>query len=216
MGALGHGDVKSYFVPKRVRFFDDNNLKVKSVAAGISHTCVLCDDGNVYAWGQGLYGVLGHGSNQPSLVPKMIEEFQILRTEAAEEGITLTIKKLSAADEYSGVVTSDGNLYTWGKNDRGQMGVGAGIGIDLVESENLPTEIDFSQALPEDAQEPVFIKDFSTGMSTMLAIDSENRIFKTGLKIDYSPSQIIFDEELLPKDSEKILACTERQYIVYD
>jgi hypothetical protein len=30
------------------------------------------------------------------------------------------------------------------------MGVGSGIGIDLVESENVPKEIDFKQALPVD------------------------------------------------------------------
>jgi alpha-tubulin suppressor-like RCC1 family protein len=44
----------------------------------------------------------------------------------------------------------DGTFYVWGKNDRGQMGVGSGIGIDLVESENVPKEIDFKQALPSD------------------------------------------------------------------
>jgi len=119
VGALGHGDVKSNFAPKKVTFFAENNLKVLKVAAGINHTVVLCDDENIYSWGQGLYGVLGHGSNRPSLIPKMVEEFSILRTEAAEEGISLKVVKLSAADEYTGVLTSDGQLYTWGKNDRG-------------------------------------------------------------------------------------------------
>jgi len=30
----------------------------------------------------------------------------------------------------------DGTLFVWGKNDKGQLGVGSGIGIDMVESEN--------------------------------------------------------------------------------
>jgi len=34
-------------------------------------------------------------------------------------------------------------LYTWGKNDRGQMGVGDGFGMDMVDSESIPKEIDF-------------------------------------------------------------------------
>jgi len=34
-------------------------------------------------------------------------------------------------------------LLVWGKNDRGQMGVGAGLGIDLVECEVTPKEVDF-------------------------------------------------------------------------
>ena len=67
----------------------------------------------------------------------------------------------------------DGTFYVWGKNDRGQMGVGSGIGIDLVESENVPKEIDFKQALPSDQQsEPVIITDFTAGMNTMLLRDS--------------------------------------------
>ena len=44
----------------------------------------------------------------------------------------------------------------------------------------------------------------------MLAIDTENRIYKTGLKIDFQPKMINFNEDLLPKEAEKILACTER------
>ena len=35
----------------------------------------------------------------------------------------------------------DGSMWVWGKNDRGQMGVGSGIGIDMVESESVPREV---------------------------------------------------------------------------
>ena len=35
----------------------------------------------------------------------------------------------------------DGSLYVWGKNDRGQMGVGTGVGIDMIESESSPVEV---------------------------------------------------------------------------
>jgi len=36
----------------------------------------------------------------------------------------------------------DGSLQMWGKNDRGQMGVGSGVGIDMIESENTPKEVE--------------------------------------------------------------------------
>lgn len=64
IGALGHGDVAPYFHPKKVRFFEDNGLKATQIAAGNYHTVALCDDGNLYAWGVGLYGVLGNASNK--------------------------------------------------------------------------------------------------------------------------------------------------------
>ena len=48
------------------------------------------------------------------------------------------IIKMDSADEFSVIKLADGSVYSWGKNDRGQMGTGAGIGIDMIECENLP------------------------------------------------------------------------------
>lgn len=53
-----------------------------------------------------------------------------------------SITQMTSADEFSVIQVEDGSLYAWGKNDRGQMGTGAGIGIDMVECENIPTIID--------------------------------------------------------------------------
>ena len=50
---------------------------------------------------------------------------------------------MHAADDYTAVILNDGQLLVWGKNDRGQMGVGSGMGIDMVESEATPTTVDF-------------------------------------------------------------------------
>lgn len=143
IGALGHGDVAPYFHPKRVAFFDKNGLKATQIAAGNYHSVALCDDGNLYAWGVGLYGVLGNGSNQQALVPKVVDEFAYMFDDAKEEGLSLSIKKVSAADDYTATIMSDGQLLVWGKNDRGQMGVGAGVGVDLVESETIPIAVNF-------------------------------------------------------------------------
>mmetsp|Transcript_15010 Transcript_15010/g.20378 ORF Transcript_15010/g.20378 Transcript_15010/m.20378 type:complete len:256 (-) Transcript_15010:690-1457(-) len=76
IGALGHGDVEPCFVPRKVAFFEENGLKVTQIAAGNYHCAAVCDDGNLYTWGRGLYGVLGNGSNSESLVPCLNEDFQ--------------------------------------------------------------------------------------------------------------------------------------------
>lgn len=53
-------------------------------------------------------------------------------------------------------------------------------------------------------------------MNTMMMIDTENRLYKTGLKIDYDPSLIKFDSNILNENSIKKLACGERHYCVLD
>jgi hypothetical protein len=53
-------------------------------------------------------------------------------------------------------------------------------------------------------------------MNTMMMIDTENRIYKTGLKIDYDPTCINFDEEMLGSGAIKKLFCGEKHYVVLD
>lgn len=143
-----------------------------------------------------------------------------MKAESEEAGDEFNITKISAADDFSAAITKDGRLYAWGKNDKGQLGVGSGCGIDIIESENIPKEIDFSRAdshMKEKLSEsPVIIKDVTTGMNTMMAIDTDDNVYKTGLKIDYDPSLIKFDKNMLTNDASKKLACGERHYVVLD
>lgn len=78
---------------------------------------------------------------------------------------------------------NDGTLYVWGKNDRGQLGTGSGIGIDMVESENVPTPIN----VLDKNEQPHLVKDFHPGQNTMIIRDDEDNIYKVGLKLDYQP-----------------------------
>jgi hypothetical protein len=93
----------------------------------------------------------------------------------------------------------------WGKNDRGQLGVGSGIGIDMVESENVP--------LPVILEGGNKIKDFNPGQNTMMIIDDENYPYKTGLKLDYSPKKLKFFDDF-PKDDIIQVACGRKHYVI--
>lgn len=135
VGALGHGDKKHHFQPKKVEFFSKNNIKVDYISAGLYHTNACVENGNLYSWGRGLYGVLGNASNQYSLEPMLNDEISTLIEEDPENRV---IERVDSADEYTGILFKNDQLFVWGKNDRGQLGVGSGIGIDMVESENVP------------------------------------------------------------------------------
>lgn len=204
VGALGHGDKKHHFHPKKVEFFEKNNIKVKKITAGMYHTVALTTTGDLYSWGRGLYGVLGNSSNQYSMEPELNDELSTLRKEDPEGK---EIMKLDSADEYTGVLMRDGSLYVWGKNDRGQLGVGSGIGIDMVESESTPIQIGVEGAK---------VKDFHAGMNTMLIQDENDNIFKTGLKLDYSPKKVTLPEEFTGENKIEGMTCGRAHYVLWN
>ena len=71
-GRLGHGDQQDQLLPKKIEAFAGR--RVVAVSAGGHHSIAVSADGDVFTWGKGEDGCLGHGedlSNQ--LLPKKIE-----------------------------------------------------------------------------------------------------------------------------------------------
>lgn len=162
VGALGHGDKKPTFYPKKVQFFADHGIKIKSISSGMYHCNALTAEGDLYTWGRGLYGVLGNASNQHALTPILNEDIAEMK-----ETYGLTIETMDSADEYSVIKMNDGSLYAWGKNDKGQMGVPTGMGMDMIECENQPTSVEI-----RDFNDEVKMgKRFSIGQNTMIIQD---------------------------------------------
>lgn len=208
VGALGHGDVEAQFTPKKVAYFEENGIKIKKISCGLYHCNALAEDNTLYNWGRGLYGVLGNGSNSPTLVPKLNDSMEAIRSEI--EDFENNIEQMDSASEYTVVRMSDGSLNAWGKNDRGQMGTTPGIGIDMVESENVPTMID----LKDENGTPKSAKDFAVGQYTMLVQDEDNQLYQTGLRWHYEPKKLSFGEDVLDVNDVKLLACGKRNYTI--
>ena len=111
---------------------------------------------------------------------------------------------------------NDGQLLVWGKNDFGQLGIGSGIGIDLVESENIPREVDLDSVMsPAEQADPVDVINVSTGSRTMMALDKKQRLFQTGLKIDWSPKHVQLNQDRIEGKIEQ-LACGHNHYAFFD
>ena len=58
-GQLGRGNVTNEDSVNQVTSL--NGVKIIDVACGDAHTCALSLDGDVYTWGAGQVGQLGHG-----------------------------------------------------------------------------------------------------------------------------------------------------------
>ena len=145
-GLLGTGDAIPTLSPVLVRTGGTpmEGKKIVQISAGGAHSMALDSEGNIYAWGWGGEGQLGNGENNNSNVPILVKK----------EGTGLegkTIKKVMAGGMFSMVLTSDGSLYSWGKNNYGQIGDGTTNNYNLavaVKTEGTPmagkTVVDFS------------------------------------------------------------------------
>ena len=100
-GRLGHGDEENQLTPKLIEALQD--VKVVVVEAGVSHSIAVTDDGQVYSWGCGKTGELGHRNMLDQFTPKRIEALQGLRVVGAKAG-----------HQRSLAVTATGKVYSWG------------------------------------------------------------------------------------------------------
>jgi len=87
---------------------------VIAVSAGGSFSLALCSDGTVAAWGSGAAGQLGNNITVSSYVPVSVSTAGVLSGK--------TVVKISAGDNHSVAVCSDGLAVSWGSNDWGQLG----------------------------------------------------------------------------------------------
>ena len=89
----------------------DGEARVK-VAVGENHVLVLDEGGEVWSIGSNANGQLGLGESI-----SYTNELQHIKT-------LHNIVSIKAKGNYSMALDSDGNMWTWGVNDRGQLGVG--------------------------------------------------------------------------------------------
>ena len=82
----------------------------KQVSAGGSHTAAIKTDGTLWTWGQGASGQLGNA--QTTNIPTPITTFA---------GGT-NWKQVSAGDDHTAAIKTDGTLWTWGSGTNGQLG----------------------------------------------------------------------------------------------
>ena len=109
-GALGLGNTTNQSSPQRV----GSASNWTSVAAGSNFTLAINSDGELYAWGYNFQGQLGlgnsgNGTNQNT--PQRV-------------GIASNWTSVAAGSNFTLAINSSGELYAWGANGSGQLGLG--------------------------------------------------------------------------------------------
>ncbi|XP_077988697.1 putative E3 ubiquitin-protein ligase HERC1 [Glandiceps talaboti] len=113
-GRLGLGDSNNQPQLKKLNFETHVIRKISSSKGSDGHTLALTAEGQVFSWGDGDYGKLGHGNSSTQKYPKLIQGPLTGKV----------VRCISAGYRHSACVTEDGELYTWGEGDYGRLGHG--------------------------------------------------------------------------------------------
>ncbi|XP_050578084.1 E3 ubiquitin-protein ligase HERC2 [Bombus affinis] len=112
-GRLGHGDRVWYDEPKLVEALVDKNITF--IACGSTYSAVLSSNGELYTWGRGNYGRLGHGNSDNVLIPTLV---------TALNGHMVVHVACGSGDSQTLCVTASGIVFSWGDGNYGKLGRG--------------------------------------------------------------------------------------------
>lgn len=100
-------------------------VHVRHVVCGGHYSCAVSEGGEVYTWGCGKDGQLGHGDTKDIYTPKALRTLQ-----------SKLIRNISCAEHHAAAASESGVLYTWGKGQNGRLGHGSS------ENELFPKPVD--------------------------------------------------------------------------
>ncbi|XP_040379308.1 ultraviolet-B receptor UVR8-like [Oryza brachyantha] len=153
-GQLGHGDAEDRLVPTVLSGFDAPGIT--SVICGADHTTAYSEvEQQVYSWGWGDFGRLGHGNSSDVFTPQPVKALQGIK-----------IKQIACGDSHCLAVTMAGEVQSWGRNQNGQLGLGT------TEDSLLPQKIQ--------AFEGVCVKMIAAGAEHTAAVTEDGDLYGWG------------------------------------
>ncbi len=114
-GQLGYGNLTD--IEKPIFWGVDLGVgrSVVGAAMGVTHTCAVLDDASLRCWGANDNGQLGYGDSTSRLSPD---------AKAVDVGIGRSVKAVGVGDAFSCALLDNDTVKCWGKNDKGQLGLG--------------------------------------------------------------------------------------------
>lgn len=162
-GQLGNGDNVNAAGPTQVNLPAgvSDGFSYTAISAGGTHSLGLGNNGKLYSWGDNAYGELGVESN--------ITYKYIPLAVSMPVGVS-GFKLFSAGSNYSLGLGSDGKLYSWGRNNYGQLGDGTAA--------NKPTPV--AARLPAGVSSDLTFIALSAGGNHSLALGNNGKLYSWG------------------------------------
>ncbi|XP_050945239.1 ultraviolet-B receptor UVR8-like isoform X1 [Cucumis melo] len=131
LSMCGQGNTNDLLRPTCVSSL--SSTQVESISAGLWHTVCITAEGLVYAFGGNQFGQLGTGTDQGETIPRLLDA-PILEGKRAN--------RVSCGARHNVILTDDGQLFSWGWNKYGQLGLGDSI------DRNIPSKVSIEGCLP--------------------------------------------------------------------
>ena len=150
-GRIGNGSSSTQETPTLIALED-----VCDVSCGSDFTIALTNNGRqVWSWGCNSYGQLGVGNDENASVPKSIEfPFEVK-----------PFIKVVTGDSFTGLLSSDGKVYTFGNGEYGSLGLTDICSVETPKQVDLPGH---------------FVIDIVAGNTFMIALTKEGKVFSWG------------------------------------
>ncbi|KAL0591576.1 hypothetical protein ABG067_001174 [Albugo candida] len=143
--------------------FDMNKARVKQVSCGAMHAGIVSMEGQIYTWGSGDGGRLGHGDNLSHAKAKLVEG---LNNDIVVE-ISCAVWH-TVALTFIPPLRQGGHVYTWGTGRFGQLAQGA------MQYCSVPTRVEDLVA------SHVFVKKICAGAFHNAALSLDGEVFTWG------------------------------------
>ncbi|KAL0285655.1 UNVERIFIED_CONTAM: PH, RCC1 and FYVE domains-containing protein 1 [Sesamum angustifolium] len=123
-GLLGHGTEFSSFTPRKV-MGQMEGICVTSISCGPWHSAAITSLGQLFTFGDGTFGALGHGDRCCTSVPREVEALKGQKVVRVSCGFWHTAAIVEDHSELPSCSDSlSGKLFSWGNGDEGQLGHG--------------------------------------------------------------------------------------------
>lgn len=155
---LGHGEQHNELLPRAIQSLKRKGVHVVRVSAGDEHVVALDSNGQVYTWGKGYCGALGHGDEIDRTTPEILTSLQ-----------SHLAVQVCAGKRKTFVVMDDGSIYGFGWMSFGSLGF-----PDRRESDKIMKP----QVL--DSLTPHRISQVSTGLYHTMVVTSQGLVFGFG------------------------------------
>jgi len=187
--------------------FDELKIEkseIEQISSGEFHTALLTKDHKIYTWGKNSFGQLGHESNEIKCFPRLVDFSFLNSLNNKQPSISTIITKIALGGEHSIALSNTNELYSWGLNIFGQLGLNTTTNVSVptrVEKirnfvRNEETKVVEKEVIKRISENEKIIE-IAAGAQHSLILTSSNHLYSCGFSKNMCLGYFTKDEDPL-------------------